>query len=258
MQREIGPPHSDTRLTGYNGDVKVRHAAAALVLAAALPATAQARGTVSLIPASGPPGTVATLAGAGLPSRSRVVVRAGRRVVARRTTGARGDFRVTLTLQGATVITTTAGTRNHFRVGAPAGEAVTPEGARLRWTPLQATAGTPVHLSGAGLRPRRAVALSLGARALATARTPRGGRFASTLAAREGAGLARQGRARLPFAVRLLLREGTPTKGSPPNAPAPAPAPGTTSPAAPGELGFPIRAAFYYPWFPQAWDQSGI
>jgi len=22
--------------------------------------------------------------------------------------------------------------------------------------------------------------------------------------------------------------------------------------------GFPIRAAFYYPWFPEAWNQSGI
>src|SRR3954470_1887016 len=223
MQREIGPPHSDTPLTGYNGDVKVRHAAAALVLAAALPATAQARGTVSLIPASGPPGTVATLAGARLPARSRVVVRAGRRVVARRTTGTRGDFRVTLTLKGGAVITTTAGTRNHFRVGAPAGEAVTPEGARLRWTPLQATAGTPVHLSGSGLRPRRTVALSLGGRVLTTARTTRSGRFTATLAARDGAGEARQGRARLPFAVRLLLREGVAPPGAPPSALPPVP-----------------------------------
>jgi hypothetical protein len=236
--------------------VKLRPVAAALVVAAALPATAQARGTVSLIPASGPPGTVATLTGAGLPARSRVVVRAGRRVVARRTTGRRGAFRVTLTLKGATVVTTSVGTRNHFRLGAPAGEAVTPEGARLRWTPLQATAGTPVHLSGSGLRPRRAVALSLGGRVLATARTTRAGRFTATLAARDGAGLARQGRARLPFAVRLLLREGVGAPGAPPSALPPAP--GVTRPAAPGELGFPIRAAFYYPWFPQAWDQAGI
>lgn len=38
------------------------------------------------------------------------------------------------------------------------------------------------------------------------------------------------------------------------------PVSGITSarPAAPGELPFPIRAAFYYPWFPQAWNQSHI
>jgi hypothetical protein len=26
----------------------------------------------------------------------------------------------------------------------------------------------------------------------------------------------------------------------------------------PGELTFPIRAAFYYPWFPEAWNQGGV
>src|SRR4051812_41568423 len=238
----------------------LRSAAAVLVVAAALPAAAQARGTVSLVPASGPPGTVATVAGAGLPAHAPVVVSVGRGVVARRRTGARGAFRATLTLRGATAVVTRVGAhtraRNRFRIGAAAGEVVTPEGARLRWTPLQATAGTPVHLSGAGLRPRRAVALSLGGRVLATARTTRGGRFAATLAARDGAGEARQGRARLPFAVRLLLREGVAPPGAPPSALAPVP--GATPPAAPGELGFPIRAAFYYPWFPQAWDQAGV
>ncbi|MCC6750045.1 MAG: DNRLRE domain-containing protein [Deltaproteobacteria bacterium] len=34
---------------------------------------------------------------------------------------------------------------------------------------------------------------------------------------------------------------------------------GTADAATPtGELRFPIRAAFYYPWFPEAWTQSGI
>lgn len=32
----------------------------------------------------------------------------------------------------------------------------------------------------------------------------------------------------------------------------------TVVPASAGELIFPIRAAFYYPWFPQAWTQQGI
>ena len=26
----------------------------------------------------------------------------------------------------------------------------------------------------------------------------------------------------------------------------------------PSQPGFPIRAAFYYPWFPEAWRQSGL
>lgn len=238
----------------------LRSTAAAIVLVAALPTAAQARGTVSLLPAAGAPGTVATLSGEGLPARRGVVVRVGDRVVARRTTDARGAFRARVTLRGAGAVVTRVGadtrTRNRFRLGTSAGEVVTPTGARLRWTPLQATAGTPVHLSGAGLRAGRAVALSAGGRVLATARTTRGGRFTATLAARDGLGLARQGGARLPFSVRLLRREGTPSGGGAPPTALPPVLP--ARPAAPGEPAFPIRAAFYYPWFPTAWDQSGI
>jgi hypothetical protein len=42
-------------------------------------------------------------------------------------------------------------------------------------------------------------------------------------------------------------------------APIAPPAP-TATPGSGGDIqpSFPIRAAFYYPWFPQAWDQSGI
>jgi hypothetical protein len=36
------------------------------------------------------------------------------------------------------------------------------------------------------------------------------------------------------------------------------PAPSTQVPVAGGDLSFPIRAAFYYPWFPQSWKQSGM
>lgn len=32
----------------------------------------------------------------------------------------------------------------------------------------------------------------------------------------------------------------------------------TTPPPTAGQPGFPIRAAFYYPWFPEAWNQRGI
>jgi hypothetical protein len=47
--------------------------------------------------------------------------------------------------------------------------------------------------------------------------------------------------------------KSTPT---PPLLPATSPTPETFSPT--GELQFPIRAAFYYPWFPEAWKQQGM
>ena len=36
------------------------------------------------------------------------------------------------------------------------------------------------------------------------------------------------------------------------------PDPSASTPSAEGELAFPIRAAFYYPWFPQSWTQGAI
>jgi Glycosyl hydrolase family 99 len=49
---------------------------------------------------------------------------------------------------------------------------------------------------------------------------------------------------------------------SPPPSPSPSPSPTqSTSPPPPSggsQPTFPIRAAFYYPWFPQAWNQQGI
>jgi hypothetical protein len=49
--------------------------------------------------------------------------------------------------------------------------------------------------------------------------------------------------------------------GSPTPSPSPSPSPTQTVPPAPPPSGsqpsFPIRATFYYPWFPQAWNQQG-
>ena len=39
---------------------------------------------------------------------------------------------------------------------------------------------------------------------------------------------------------------------------APTPIPIPTPIRSRGELQFPIRAAFYYPWFPEAWNQQGM
>jgi len=51
-----------------------------------------------------------------------------------------------------------------------------------------------------------------------------------------------------------------PTAPSAPPAPTASPAP-TSTPGSGGsdpQPAFPVRAAFYYPWFPEAWDQLGI
>jgi len=51
-----------------------------------------------------------------------------------------------------------------------------------------------------------------------------------------------------------------PTASVAPPTPTPTPTPGAPPPvsAGPPSKANPVRAAFYYPWFPEAWDQSGI
>jgi hypothetical protein len=105
------------------------------------------------------------------------------------------------------------------------------------WSPRQATDGTPVRVTVTGLRPRRRVTVALAGRAVAAGHASRAGRYTATIRARAGGGTVRQGATRLRFTIR----------------PAPAPAP-----AAAGDLTFPVRAAFYYPWYPEAWRQSGL
>jgi hypothetical protein len=50
----------------------------------------------------------------------------------------------------------------------------------------------------------------------------------------------------------------TPTTASPTPTASPSASPTGSPSASPSSLTFPIRAAFYYPWFPEAWNQSGI
>ena len=45
---------------------------------------------------------------------------------------------------------------------------------------------------------------------------------------------------------------------TPTTAPSPSPTPTPGAPVTGDSLSFPIRAAFYYPWFPEAWRQSGL
>ena len=65
-----------------------------------------------------------------------------------------------------------------------------------------------------------------------------------------------------PSARQATPLESSPSPGQPSAAsPTPLPVPLNPAGAAPGadfQPTFPIRAAFYYPWFPQAWRQQGL
>jgi hypothetical protein len=195
---------------------------------------------VKLSPADGPAGTRAALAGTGFGRGSTVTVsvRGGRRLVA--VAGRGGYFRATVAIprgaRGRTPIESrTVGirVRNSFRAGRATGlsELVTAAGPRVRW---RVAAGT-LHLAGGGFGPRRIVSVR-GAGSFVSFRTDRRGRFALQSAVRSGRAVVRSGRTRIVFRFR------EPDTG------------GGSS----GQPQLPIRAAFYYPWFPEAWRQRGI
>jgi hypothetical protein len=50
----------------------------------------------------------------------------------------------------------------------------------------------------------------------------------------------------------------TPPTSSPSPRPSPLPSPSPSVPPSGSQPSFPIRATFYYPWFPQAWNQQGV
>jgi hypothetical protein len=250
----------------------------AAVLAAAatclVPAAAGAA-SVSLQPAAGPAGSATMLRGAGLARGRAVMITApgiSMRVVTDRSGAFRAPIRVARGARGWWAVATRLGrvrVVNRFRVGEAgrAGEVAAPGGARLRWTSVGRGA---VRLRAAGLPRRRAVTVSLGARRLASGRSTTAGRFAATLpASARGNAVLRAGRVRLPFTLAAADGarpvDGQTASGSAagklPSLPAvpgaQAPAPGAGG-AQPGDLAFPIRAAFYYPWFPQGWNQQGM
>ncbi|MBO9307985.1 hypothetical protein [Thermomicrobium sp.] len=55
-----------------------------------------------------------------------------------------------------------------------------------------------------------------------------------------------------PSPTPVPLTPTTAVTPTPATTPSPSPSPGNSS------LAFPIRAIFYYPWFPEAWTQSGL
>ncbi|TMM04351.1 MAG: hypothetical protein E6G10_05380 [Actinobacteria bacterium] len=252
----------------------------AAVLAAALsllvPGFARAAASVSLQPAAGPAGSLVTLRGAGLPARRAATVRVGSRKV-RVVADRRGRFVARVRIpQGAkgrpALITRAAGLRiaNHFAVMGDTvdiGEVAGPGRVRLRWMPVRAQAGSPLALHGVGLPRHRRVLISLAGKRVAAVRSTRAGRFATVVTAPTtvGAlvGVVRAGRLRLTFALNVLA-EGSAPSTRPPASPAsgtgdpakaPAPAPVGPAPDKPTDQ-FPIRAAFYYPWFPETWGSG--
>jgi hypothetical protein len=214
-----------------------------------LPAGARAGETVSLRPAAGPPGTLATLRGEGLPAGRAVTVRVGPSVVARGRSDRRGSFRSRLRLPARAAITTRVARDvravNHFRPGALAGEVAAPGGLRVRWTPLSPSAGDPVRVTGAGFAPGVPVTIAIAGQRVAVAHPTAAGRFTATIQAAAGRVSVRQGARRLPFTLAAGSGRDLPLPTTPPAA------------APPASLSLPIRAAFYYPWFPESWTEAG-
>jgi glycosyl hydrolase family 99 len=227
-------------------------ALAALVALAAPAASGAPR--VTLAPAAGPPGSAAVLRGAGFAPRSAVRVRRGSRPVARAVASRKGRFRVALAIPGkpgSRALTFRVGRSRRlataFRIdpgAAPTSvSAAASGGARLRWGPTAGPVGARVRLAAAGL-PRRAAARVSFQGARSRLRAGRRGRLSVALAVKPGRarlrGLVLARRVRLPFTFRVT------STGSPGNPP------GSHSEES-AQPRLPVRAFFYYPWFPETW-----
>jgi calcineurin-like phosphoesterase family protein len=163
------------------------------LLLSLLPRSARGESNVTLIPASGPAGSQASLVGRAFGRHDRVTVRVGRRIVARTRTSRRGKFRASFTVfqrrSGRLRIVSRSGGRrtvNLFRLSAPSagasvGEIATRTGREVRWTPTDAPVGSAVELSGSRFPARRLLRIRLGGREVGRARTNRHGRFSTGL-----------------------------------------------------------------------------
>jgi acid phosphatase type 7 len=264
----------------------------AVAASAALPCAATAQSTVTLTPAAGAPGAPVSVKGAGFKPRSRVRVRLGKRTLARATTSRSGAFKRAFRVpKGRSrllrVVSSSRSQRlvNLLRVSrskqaSQVSEITTHRGARLRWTPSRGPSGSAIELRGSGLPARTAVRIRFGTAPVERRRTDGKGRLTARLAVpplsrgRHRVSL-RAGSSKLAFVfvVASSPLAGGRTDPSPADAPGNSAAgrgkPSSTSPTnitgpphpAPGldpQPSFPIRATFYYPWFPEAWTQNGI
>jgi hypothetical protein len=194
------------------------------------------------------------LHGAAFSPRSQVVIHRGSRAVVRAPTNRRGRFRVVLAIPsrpGLPALTFRVGRSRRlttvFRLNPNASRtsvsAVASRGARLRWGPTAAPAGTRIRLAAAGLRRRAAARVSLEGMEKRLRVGPRG-RLSAHLVIKPGPvkrrGLVRSAGVRLPFSFRVAASgsPGNPPRGTPPQSSQPQ---------------LPVRAFFYYPWFPETW-----
>ena len=196
-----------------------------------------------LSPAGGPPGTIIVLRGAGFVPQDAVTVRIGGEAHVVRVDGD-GAFVVRapspLGARANVPVQVRAGhdTLRHMwlvrsRGAVASAEAAAPGGERVRTEPVGGVTSAAVRVLVAGIRP--GVAIRVGDRAATASRRGTAG-----------------------------LRVGLPARGMPPPLSAggvrlalpvgrsPAPDPDVQQPR------MPIRAAFYYAWFPEAWRQRGL
>lgn len=221
--------------------------AAGIALITHTAVAAAAQPTVTLRPAAGPAGQQVRLTATGFGSRQGIRVRVGDRVVARPHAGADGTLsasvRVGRRAHGDVLITTQSTGRrvtNHFLIGTAdrdVAEVATAAGIRVRVSPGAAIAGTPLRLRASGLARRARFQILVSGTDPVLLRSGADGRLDGAVrlpATAAGAAVELRGqgvRVRLPVTI---------TAGD------------AAQPA------FPIRAAFYYPWFPEAWRQRGL
>ena len=210
--------------------------------------SAYAASKVVLTPAAGPAGSLVRLHGSGFGRDQPVSIQIGREPAMEIETSARGRFRRRVRVPDSTTrtvrLTTRAGRSemvNRFRVGVPRavpGEVASTAGLSLRWSPVAVPAGAVMELTGRGW-PRGSRARVRAGSSQWSTNVTRDRALAVRLRLAGPAGRTRRvvvsaGRRSLAFPVEVLRR------------------------SAGYQPGFPIRAAFYYPWFPEAWRQRGI
>jgi hypothetical protein len=156
------------------------------------PEAAGAESRVMLIPASGSAGTPASLLGRDFGRRAPVIVRVGRRVLARTRTSRGGSFTASFIVpqrrRSPLRVISRSGARRvvnlfRFSVSSAAvpssGEVASRRGKRIRWTPSEAPVGSAVRLRGSGFPARRAFRIRFGRLEVGTGRTRRRGRFST-------------------------------------------------------------------------------